>query len=393
MVKDFPQLSCMSLQGSQMITVCGDDNGLTSEQTLFDNVRRGQINTQRIDSLAVLLNGIPVIGEAACFDPEHCFHITEWQFDALLNKLFSLDLSIDADAGLVISCQFEFPDTALDALSLSHVQHVIQATSLESTFERWEQSLTDTGITKWYWLCLDSLCTKDWLNENRSRMYSSQVQTDGLIAGEAIVLSEWKYCPDQHQNGVDIPETASCFFKGLEKWSASTKPEQLARFTVLDSKTSDTPVYIVSNGDLSKDTYSTNYHMRKTWWPNLILSEMGARQDANDLTGNKPISPISGFPFISPYLTLGDCGMANLPLVMILAKSLLHYEQTVSEQRSNDNSNEPAPWPDSLTSDVHSEHNEYSKDEAIVLVRNADHYYVARLTHTPHSSKETKNGV
>ncbi|WP_428241090.1 hypothetical protein [Gynuella sp.] len=295
----FDTLTELTLIDGQALTAAGTDLAM-----LFADIATGYPATVSVDSQAVMANGQAIVPSAA--------PILDADFDDVnLHNLLLLEKAAEwlpdidlKDHGLVITAPLTLTSDQLQMLGLDNASVTIQASELSAAMTQWQTALQQhPQIVQWYWLSIDSRCHSEWLQQYGQQVFSVLDQPEGRIPGEAMVLSHWQ----RHSS-------AGCkvSFAAAQK-NPEEDPGAGIRTALLTAADNDIQQHqpawaeYLSNDDLSRATAAELYHTYTGLWP-------AFEPDHNRGPGE---------PFLSIYRTLGDIGMASLPLGLLLARQRL----------------------------------------------------------------------
>lgn len=217
--------------------------------------------------------------------------------------------SLAPEAGVLITAPIAITRNQLGFLGLDTSKVVIQASSLTDGLDQWQEALTaHPDIEYWYWLAIDSRCVMNWLLR-QPLLYAAQTHPEGPVAGEALVLTEWRLrCQEgpvlafaaqaPEPNGVGAlrePVSARQSLMSAAEPEVAQRPPQWAE--------------CLTNDDFSRANAAERYKTEVALWPN---------HEADPAFGPSE-------PLISWYAATGDVGLATLPLGLLLARQRLDY--------------------------------------------------------------------
>ena len=300
MMQAFETLTELALVDGQALTACGTDLAM-----LYADVATGYPATVALKEQTVVINGQAAIPSAApvldCDLNPFDLHI-QLLIDRATEWLPELDLK---DKGMLITSPEILTHVQLQQLGLREAAVTLQAPQLHAALGQWQNALQQhPRIEHWYWLSLDSRCYLQWLQQHSDQLFSVLDQPEGQIPGEAIVITHW-----QRGGTAGYPLSfAAC------QPAPRQEPGGATRTTLLSAAEPEIkqrpPVWaeIISNDDLSRASAVEIYHSEAALWPEF---------DADLNRG--PAEPV-----LSLYRTLGDIGLAALPLALLLARSRIH---------------------------------------------------------------------
>ena len=212
-------------------------------------------------------------------------------------------------SGLMVTAPVTLSKNQLGLLGLDACDTVIQADTLSNGLNLWQQALhAHPDIKRWYWLALDSHCVMDWLLQ-QPELYAADTHPEGVLAGEALVLTEW------HRQEPTGPALAFAAQTDEPNGDNAQQAPVDARHTLISAaepEVSNRPpqwAECLTNDDLGRARGSERYKTEVALWP---------EHETNPALGPSE-------PFISWYAMTGDVGLATLPLGLLLARERLDH--------------------------------------------------------------------
>jgi len=302
--------SDLTLTGYQWVTAAG-----CCPATVYAHVMDQKVFAQPVPGYETQVWGIPAVPVAASAIE------ADWQYQsdrlsALLDRYLDQPEPLTEPAsqtpyGLVVTSPEPVSDFQITELGFNpHVR--VESDCVITALALWQaERQQNPDIREWYWLSLDSFCSLEWL-ETQERPYCPELNPDGTLPGEALVLTRWSV------DGGDGPRVG---FSGVR---LETR-DRTSRLHIGPPKDARTDLMRTAEPTLGD---------RPPQWAECLTNDGFDEYSASVLHGTEmafwpkhrpdPVQ-VPGEPLVGWSRTLGDVGLASLPLGLVLAARRLEH--------------------------------------------------------------------
>ncbi len=302
------------LAEGQLVTVSG-----CCPATLYADVVRQRAFAQAVpeyDTLVPHMPAAPFAAAAVKADWTNRAERLQGLIDRYLEQPEPLTLQTTfqtslAETGVIITSPEPLSDRQKAGLGLFESTVIVESNNLATALTLWRaERHLNPHLTQWLWLSLDSHCTHDWL-ESQEAPYSPEFNTEGTLPGEALVVTLWRagHAPGpvveyaNHQTAIPDEEADR---SELVKGVFAARDARTALMAAADPTRSDRPpewAECLTDDGFDEKGALIRYRTETAFWPKFKADPaMGPSE-----------------PFVSWSQTLGDIGLASLPVGLLLA--------------------------------------------------------------------------
>lgn len=290
----------LTLTAGQCLTASGNDASYAFADAAAPNWKG-----QELPGMQVVNNGQPDLpqGHLAVKGPMVSQAL---RLQCLLEAgLAELDWPSLDGAGVVLST----PDP-MEAMipGLDRAATLVTTHTLEAVLAQWQAALSvHPDVERWVWIALDTRLYMDWLERNP--LYCSATRPEGIIPGEALVITEWSRSKD---NGFQVGFAGHHLEPNSEQamHKAVTARAELLRLAdpEISQRQPGWGEYLTNDGP-DQPIAVERYKAERALWPDYRRTDV--------------FGPCE--PSLSWVPATGDVGLATLPLGLVLARERLSH--------------------------------------------------------------------